>query len=86
MISSDGLQSSLGEMNSVRRVSPYSYLEVSSDESDEEDDEVEAEDNDASEGVDKKSGRLFPFDEEDVVLFFVLLALKRKFIVYFDPS
>jgi hypothetical protein len=77
MISSDGLQSSLGEMNSVRRVSPYSYLEVSSDESDEDEEQVE---------VDAKSGGLFPFDEEEeaVVLFFVLLALKRKFIVYFD--
>jgi hypothetical protein len=63
-------------MNSVRRVSPYSYLELSSDESDEDEEQVE---------VDAKSGGLFPFDEEEaVVLFFVLLALKRKFIVYFD--
>lgn len=59
---------------------------VSSDEPDEDEDEdekVEPEENDASEETDAKTGRLSPFDEEvlDLVLSFVLLALRRRNIM-----
>ena len=77
-------------MYSVRHVSsPYSYLAISSDEADE-DAEVEVdEDKDASPAglvEDMKSRRLFPFDAEAVVFFFIVLpiALKRNFIIVLD--
>jgi len=68
-------------MYSVRFVSPYSYLVISSDIL-----AFEVE-QDASEGIDEKLGGLGlfpPFDEEDLAWFFVLRALKRNFSIFFD--